>query len=196
MVHLPIRLSVPWTVAPANRYLNCWCYRRLHTRQWACMGSTSSILIETEGMSIHPKVWAVLSMHPAAIKSWVSTDKVYDWRQMRNKIARERDFTIVNCKAPTPLLSGWRSHWSDANGQRWRRQGRYRNDMCLCQRMLIKEVTIHVATESYWVFQDTTVKSRCFGCSDLGQQNVTPWVTDAITGLQSSCKYICRNSRQ
>lgn len=104
-----------------------------------------------------------------------------------NKIARERDFTIVNCKAPTPYcLVGVAIDLMpmDTNGD-----GKVDTAMICVWASDVDKGSYHPCGNRVVLSfsQDTTVKSRCFGCSDLGQQNVTLWVTDAITGLQSSC---------
>lgn len=36
--------------------------------------------------------------------------------------------------------------------------------------------------------KDTSIKSICYGCKDIGQQDVELWVTDATTGQQAFCR--------
>ncbi|MEO6189611.1 MAG: cohesin domain-containing protein [Saprospiraceae bacterium] len=104
-----------------------------------------------------------------------------------NKIARERNFTILSCKAPTPYcLVGVAIDLMpmDTNGD-----GKVDTGM-ICVWASDVDNGSYQACGNRIVLsfsRDTLIKSLCFNCSTLGQQNVTLWVTDATTGLQASC---------
>ncbi len=104
-----------------------------------------------------------------------------------NKIARERDFSIINCKSPTPYcLVGVAIDLMpmDSNGD-----GKVDTAMICVWASDVDKGSYHPCGNRIVLSfsKDTSDKSRCFNCSHLGQQNVSLWVTDAITGLQASC---------
>ncbi|MCC6816254.1 MAG: HYR domain-containing protein [Saprospiraceae bacterium] len=104
-----------------------------------------------------------------------------------NKVARERNFTILNCKAPQPYcLVGIAVDLMpmDSNGD-----GTVDTAMiCVWAKDVDNGSSQQCGNRVVLSFaQDTNIKSLCFTCRDRGQQSVSLWVTDAITGLQSSC---------
>ncbi|MEP7196435.1 MAG: cohesin domain-containing protein [Saprospiraceae bacterium] len=104
-----------------------------------------------------------------------------------NKIARERDFTILNCKPPTPYcLVGVAIDLMpmDTNGD-----GKVDTAMICVWASDVDKGSYHPCGNRVVLSfsKDTANKSKCFNCADLGQQNVELWVTDALTGLSSFC---------
>lgn len=104
-----------------------------------------------------------------------------------NKVSRERDFTIVNCKAPTPYcLVGVAIDLMPMDTDR---DGKVDTAMICVWASDLDHGSSHPCGNRVVLSfsKDTSDKSRCFNCSSLGQQPVTLWVTDAITGTQASC---------
>lgn len=104
-----------------------------------------------------------------------------------NKVARERNFIILNCKPPTPYcLVGIAVDLMpmDTDGD-----GRVDTAMICVWASDVDNGSHHPCGNPVTLSfsRDTSVKSRCFTCRDRGQQAVSLWVTDVITGLQSFC---------
>lgn len=104
-----------------------------------------------------------------------------------NKVSRLRNFTIVNCKAPTPYcLNGVAVDLmpmdSDGNGT-------IDTAMICVWATDLDRGSYHPCGNrvTFSFSSDTTDKSRCFGCRHIGQQTVQMWVTDVITGQQAFC---------
>jgi len=105
-----------------------------------------------------------------------------------NKIATERLFSIVNCKAPTPYCKN--GIVVDLMPMDTNRDGTvdigmieiWANDLDLgsfgpCGNPVVISFSA-----------DTNETNRMFDCDSLGQRNVEIWVTDRITGNQAFCR--------
>ncbi|NOT35750.1 MAG: HYR domain-containing protein [Saprospiraceae bacterium] len=104
-----------------------------------------------------------------------------------NKVSRERNITILNCKPPTPYcLVGIAVDLMpmDSDGD-----GRIDTAMICVWASDLDNGSHHPCGNPVTLSfsSDTTDKSRCFTCRDRGQQSVSIWVTDVTTGLQSFC---------
>jgi len=104
-----------------------------------------------------------------------------------NKTARIRNFSIVNCKQPTPYcLNGVAIDLMpmDLNGD-----GTIDTAMICVWANDVDKGSYHPCGHrvTFSFSSDTSNKSICFGCPDIGQQTVQMWVTDVITGEQAYC---------
>ncbi len=105
-----------------------------------------------------------------------------------NRITRTRTFSVVNCKAPSPYCKNGLVvdlMPIDRNGDGtadWGMIEVWANDFDLgssgaCGNPVVLSFS-----------PDTTDKSRVYDCDSLGQRDVQIFVTDKITGNQSSCR--------
>ncbi len=105
-----------------------------------------------------------------------------------NKTAEERLFTIVNCKAPTPYcINGVAIDLMPIDTNRdgkidWGMIQVWASDVDqgsygACRNPVVLSFS-----------SDTSNKSKIFDCTTLGQQTVTLWVTDRLTGQQAFCR--------
>ncbi|HRG34400.1 MAG: hypothetical protein JNK69_04865 [Saprospiraceae bacterium] len=105
-----------------------------------------------------------------------------------NKVARERRFSIINCKQPTPYC---------LNGVAIDLMPMDTNQDGVVDTAMIQVWASDLDRGSYQVCgnrivlsfsKDTADKFRNYNCSHLGQQAVEIWVTDAVTGQQAFCR--------
>lgn len=104
-----------------------------------------------------------------------------------NKSTRTRDFVVMNCKQPTPYcLNGLAIDLMpmDSDGD-----GQIDTAMICVWASDLDRGSYHPCGNrvTFSFSSDTTEKSICFGCADIGQQTVEMWVTDVITGQQAYC---------
>ena len=104
-----------------------------------------------------------------------------------NKVARERNFTVMNCKAPTPYcINGVAIDLMpmDLDGN-----GTVDTAMITVWASDVDQGSYHSCGNRITLSfsSDTTVKSLTFTCP-AAQHNVDLWVTDVVTGIQSFCR--------
>ncbi|MBK9270206.1 MAG: HYR domain-containing protein [Saprospiraceae bacterium] len=105
-----------------------------------------------------------------------------------NKTTRFRDFSIVNCKQPTPYcLNGVAIDLMpmDLDGD-----GAIDTAMICVWASDLDRGSYHPCGNrvTFSFSSDTTDKSICYGCDSIGQRTVLMWVTDVTTGEQAYCR--------
>lgn len=105
-----------------------------------------------------------------------------------NKVAKERKFNIINCKQPTPYcLNGVAIDLMPMDTDR---DGKVDTAMICVWASDVDKGSYHPCGNRVVLSfsKDTSIKSICYGCKDIGQQDVELWVTDATTGQQAFCR--------